>query len=78
MCHERVFADEVDVASFFLGGPVIAGRRGGGRLGHEGLLVDAAEPGIGVSNFLLALLVKISFTGKNVQKFFWNDRLLIN
>ena len=29
--------------SFFLGGPVIAGRRGGGRLGHEGLLVDAAE-----------------------------------
>ena len=63
----------VVVESFpiLLSGPVIrAGRRGSGRLGHEGLLVDAAEPGIGVSNFLLALLVKISFTGKNVQKFF--------
>ena len=30
--------------SFLLRGPVDAGRRGGGRLRHEGLLVDAAEP----------------------------------
>ena len=31
--------------SFLLRGPVDAGRRGGGRLRHERLLVDAAEPG---------------------------------
>ena len=30
--------------SFLLRGPVDAGRRGGGRLRHERLLVDAAEP----------------------------------
>ena len=30
--------------SFLLRGPVHAGRRGGGRLRHERLLVDAAEP----------------------------------
>ena len=69
LCHERVFADEVDFASFLLGGPVIAGRRGGGSLGHEGLFVDAAEPAnkISYTDLVLLIYVSISFSPKVVS-----------